>query len=108
MGTVAGTRAANRRHGDHALSELVGLPALLVLLSAWVRSDAEQARDVDAGLDVIGAAEAAARPLPHDGIAAAAGGPVQRPWWEVDAGPLADRAARYGWPGDHDQDNPPA
>ena len=89
-----------------ALSELVGLPALLVLLLAWVRSDAEQARDVDARLDVMGAAEAAACPLPHDGVAAAAGGLVQRPWWEVDAGPLTDRAARHGWSGDHDQDDP--
>ena len=91
-----------------ALSELVGLPALLVLLLAWVRSDARQARDVDARLDVISAAEAAACPLPADGVAAAAGGLVQRPWWEVDAGPLTDRAARYGWSGDHDQDDPRA
>ena len=89
-----------------ALSELVGLPVLLALLLAWVRSDARQARDVDARLDVIGAAEAAARPVPTDGVAASAAGLVQRPWWEVDAGPLADRAARYGWSGGRDQDDP--
>lgn len=89
-----------------ALSELVGLPALLVLLLAWVRRDAEQARHVDARLDALGAAEAAACPLPHDGAAAAASGLGQRPWWEVDAGPLADRAARYGWTSHHDQDDP--
>ena len=87
-----------------ALSELVGLPALLVLLLAWVRSDARQAADVDARLDVINAAEAAARPHPTGVDVTAADRLVERPWWEVDAGPLADRAARYGWSRGHDQD----
>jgi hypothetical protein len=64
-----------------ALSELVGLPALLVLLVAWVRSDVRQATDVDAALDAVAEDRAA----------------MERPWWEVDAGPLADRADRYGW-----------
>jgi cytochrome c oxidase assembly factor CtaG len=83
-----------------ALSELAGLPTLLVLLVAWVRHDARQARDVDAALDVLGAAE----------VAAAAGFPeraapdalLHRPWWEVDAGPLAERARRHGWGRDPD------
>ena len=82
-----------------ALSELVGLPALLVLLVAWVRSDAGQARNIDAALDAVHAAESAA-------VSAARrqSGPdedpevlLQRPWWEVNAGPLSDRAHRYGW-----------
>lgn len=88
-----------------ALSELVGLPALLVLLLAWVRSDARQAQDVDARLDVISAAEAAAHPNTLAGTTAA-DELVQRPWWEVDAGPLADRAARYGWTRNQEQHNP--
>lgn len=82
-----------------ALSELVGLPALLVLLVAWVRSDAGQARSVDADLDAVHAAEHAAvsalDPAPNP--SEPPGGLMQRPWWEVNAGPLADRAQRYGW-----------
>jgi cytochrome c oxidase assembly factor CtaG len=72
-----------------ALSELVGLPAMLVLLVQWVRSDARQARDVDAELDVVAAAARAVRgPERNDE-------PAQgRPWWEDDAGPLA---GRNGW-----------
>ena len=73
------------------LSEFVGLPALLVLMLAWVRRDAQQATDVDAAIDVIDAAEIAAR-----GSSSASTGPgretlLHRPWWEVDPGPLADR-----------------
>ena len=72
------------------LSEIVGLPALLALLVAWVRRDAQQARDIDAALDVIDAAEIAAC-----GATGPEGDVLHRPWWEVDPGPLADRAARY-------------
>ena len=77
-----------------ALSELVGLPALVVLLTAWVRSDARQASDVDAALDVIDAAEHAARATHHD---LAQNDLLQRPWWEIEAGP-PDDLARRGWP----------
>lgn len=69
-----------------ALSELVGLPALLVLVLAWVRRDAEEAREVDNALDVVSAAEAVVAP-----------GATARPWWETDPGPLAGRAERQGW-----------
>jgi cytochrome c oxidase assembly factor CtaG len=62
-----------------ALSELVGLPALLVLLVQWVRTDAVQAREAD----VVIAAEDAAAGLEDDAL--------QRPWWESDAGPLRGR-----------------
>ena len=77
-----------------ALSELVGLPALLVLLLAWVRSDARQASDVDAELDALNAAEHVARPEHND--------PTQnvllhRPWWEIETSSLADRGRRSGW-----------
>ena len=64
-----------------ALSELVGLPALLVLLVQWVRSDARQAQLVDAELDVVEAAE----------VAVHGSAVLQAPWWESDAGPLAGR-----------------
>jgi len=76
-----------------ALSELVGLPALIVLLAAWVRSDARQASDIDAALDVIDAAEQAARAAHDD---SAQDDRLQRPWWETEAGGLDDRARR-GW-----------
>lgn len=62
-----------------AFSELVGLPALLVLLLAWVRSDASRARAVDAALD---AAEQSERAWQHEGGQDAL---LHRPWWEVDA-----------------------
>lgn len=70
-----------------ALSELVGLPALLVLLVQWVRADSAEAAVIDAQLDVIASAE--------DAVAGEE--VLQRPWWEKDAGPLADRAAQQRW-----------
>ena len=82
-----------------ALSELVGLPALLVLLVAWVRSDAMQARELDAALDAVTAAEQAAVGGGSDDAQAGREERelTQRPWWEINAGPLADRAQRHGW-----------
>jgi cytochrome c oxidase assembly factor CtaG len=59
-----------------ALSELVGVPALLVLLVQWMRSDARQAVVQDAELD--------ARYEAGDVL-------LERPWWETDAGPLRQR-----------------
>ena len=58
-----------------ALSELVGLPALVLLLVQWVRSDAGEASVIDETLDQEVAASDA-------------------PWWEVDPGPLGDRFRR--------------
>jgi cytochrome c oxidase assembly factor CtaG len=73
-----------------ALSELVGLPAMLLLLVRWVRADAVEAAAVDAELDVVAAAESAA-----------AGGEVlQRPWWETDPVPRVRRATADRWRGD--------
>jgi len=69
-----------------------------VLLTAWVRSDARQASDIDAALDVIDAAEQAARAA-HDHPAQddpAQDDRLQRPWWELQAGPPEDRTRR-GW-----------
>ena len=74
-----------------ALSELVGLPVLLILLVQWVRADAREATHVDARLDVVEHAELAANGRSTDESV------VGEPWWEHDAGPLAARAARDGW-----------
>ena len=77
---------AARRHRDDRAVGAGGLPALLVLVLAWVRRDAQEAREVDDALDVVAAAEAVVAPTA-----------VQRPWWETDPGPLAGRAERKGW-----------
>jgi cytochrome c oxidase assembly factor CtaG len=62
------------------LSEAVGIPAILLLLVSWVRSDAEEAAVTDRVLDAQTEAEdASAEPA------------LQRPWWETDPGPLAER-----------------
>jgi len=71
-----------------ALSEFVGLPTLIVLLAAWVGSDARQASDIDAALDSISAAERAARAAHNDPALDVL---LHQPWWEIDAGPLTDR-----------------
>ena len=76
-----------------ALSELVGLPALLVLLLAWVRSDARQASDVDAVLDALDAAEHAVR-AEHNNLGQDV--LLHRPWWEIEASSLADPGRRSG------------
>ena len=81
-----------------AVSELVGLPTLLVLALAWVRDDDRQARQLDAAEPVL-----TSGPVGAAGLETAS--PLQqRPWWETDPGPLADRGERFGWGGaDRDQ-----
>lgn len=74
-----------------ALSELVGLPALLILLGQWVRADALEATSVDTQLDVVEEAELAALGLSADAAL------LGKPWWEHDPGPLSERAARERW-----------
>lgn len=65
-----------------ALSELVGLPALLVLLVQWVRTDAVHAHAVD----VVMAAEDVAAGRDDELLL--------QPWWETNAGPLEGRFKR--------------
>lgn len=67
-----------------ALTEMVGLPTVLGLLVMWVRSDAREAARTDLVLDVLA-------PVRLDEPE------LQRPWWELDAGPLDDRAKRQRW-----------
>ncbi|HWB67599.1 MAG TPA: cytochrome c oxidase assembly protein [Mycobacteriales bacterium] len=74
------------------LAEVVAMPFIAILYGAWVREDGERARLVDAALDQQEQRQRAA----------ATESPPDRPWWEVDPGPLADRAGRYGW-----RDDPP-
>jgi hypothetical protein len=69
------------------------------LYRAWIREDAGHARELDRALDR----------LENSSVLAARDdeGPVtDRPWWETDPGPLADRAARYGWGDDTDPVDP--
>lgn len=72
------------------VAEVVAIPFVGILFRAWIREDASHAREVDAALD---RQEARRRAL----TAADQEPESERPWWEVDPGPLADRAARYGW-----------
>jgi putative copper resistance protein D len=69
------------------VSEVVALPFIAVLFRAWIREDAAAARVIDHRLDLRSVAADGVDDDPH------------RPWWETDPGPLADRAARYGWTG---------
>jgi putative copper resistance protein D len=72
------------------VAEVVAIPFVAILFRAWAREDAQHAQVVDRALDL----EDLRRPVtldedekPH----------TLRPWWEVDPGPLGDRAARFGW-----------
>lgn len=72
------------------VAEVVAVPFVAILFVAWIREDARHAREVDAALDVADARRRALTPVDQEPA-------VDRPWWEVDPGPLSDRAARYGW-----------
>jgi cytochrome c oxidase assembly factor CtaG len=80
------------------VAEVVAIPFVAILFREWAREDARHARVIDRALDL----EDLRRPVtldedetPH----------TVRPWWEVDPGPLADRAARYGWAEDSRPDD---
>jgi cytochrome c oxidase assembly factor CtaG len=72
------------------VAEVVAVPFIGILFRAWIREDARNAEIVDAALDVADARRIAVAPIDTEPETA-------RPWWETDPGPLADRAARYGW-----------
>lgn len=77
------------------IAEVVAVPFVAILYRAWIREDATQAAEVDRALDL-----ADQQRLADTSRAAATYDeppPSSRPWWEVDPGPLADRASRYGW-----------
>lgn len=73
------------------VAEVVAIPFIGILFRAWIKEDAWHAREVDHALDLAEARRVATADPNVE--------PSNRPWWEVDPGPLSDRAARYGWQG---------
>ena len=71
------------------VAEVVAIPFIAILFRAWIREDAAAARDIDRRLDL--------EALRTDASLDEGTSELTRPWWETDPGPLADRAARYGW-----------
>ena len=92
------------------VGEAVDLPFLILLILAWVRSDAREAARVDAYLDA-GTAEGAVEGTTDgtiedvsagdhdDSVARAAADEARRreeqPWWERDASVFGDRAHEF-------------
>jgi cytochrome c oxidase assembly factor CtaG len=76
------------------IAEVVAVPFVAILYRAWIREDATHAKEVDRALDL-----AEQQRVEDNRVSSSYEDPVptNRPWWEVDPGPLADRAARYGW-----------
>jgi hypothetical protein len=72
------------------VAEVVAVPFVAIIYGAWIKEDAGHANAVDAALDVADARQRAITPADEEPV-------MDRPWWEVDPGPLADRASRYGW-----------
>jgi putative copper resistance protein D len=72
------------------VAEVVAVPFVAILYGAWIREDTDHAKAVDAALDVADARQRAVTPANEEPV-------MDRPWWETDPGPLADRASRYGW-----------
>jgi putative copper resistance protein D len=73
------------------VAEVVAVPFVAILYRAWIREDATNAAAVDRALDLAELTPDATTGVTPEVPAAG------RPWWEVDPGPLADRASRYGW-----------
>lgn len=78
------------------VAEVVAVPFVAILYRAWIREDASHAAAVDRALDLEDMRQ---DQTPYDEPAT-----PNRPWWETDPGPLADRASRYGWT--DNEDNP--
>lgn len=72
------------------LAEVIAVPFVAILYLAWIREDAGRAAEIDRALDL----EEMRQDVAADGSEPMS---TTRPWWEVDPGPLADRASRYGW-----------
>jgi cytochrome c oxidase assembly factor CtaG len=78
------------------VAEVVAVPFIAIIYRAWIREDAGHAAALDRALDV--AEESRVMGARDDE------GPVADvPWWEIDPGPLGDRASRFGW---QDRDTP--
>ena len=72
------------------VAEVVAVPFIAILFRAWIREDAFRAQVIDEALDDADARRRVAAPVDREPVS-------DRPWWEVDPGPLSDRADRYGW-----------
>ncbi|HVW79898.1 MAG TPA: cytochrome c oxidase assembly protein [Mycobacteriales bacterium] len=72
------------------VAEVVAVPFVAILYGAWIKEDTHYAQAVDAALDDADARRRAVTPADEEPV-------MDRPWWETDPGPLADRASRYGW-----------
>ena len=71
-------------------AEAGDLPFLILLMVVWIRSDAREARRVDAALDAAELRRPQAGPVEPEGL--------QRPWWESDPSVFGEaRARRSGW-----------
>jgi cytochrome c oxidase assembly factor CtaG len=72
------------------IAEVVAVPFIAIIYRAWIHEDAGHAAVLDRALDV--AEERRVLDARDDE------GPVaDLPWWEIDPGPLRDRASRFGW-----------
>jgi putative copper resistance protein D len=69
-------------------AEVVAVPFIAILFRAWIREDATTAQAIDRALDLADLRQDVTLDAEPTGT---------RPWWETEPGPLADRAARYGW-----------
>jgi putative copper resistance protein D len=76
------------------VAEVVAVPFIAILYVAWIREDATRAKEIDRQLDLEDLRRDVNLDQPEPDS--------QRPWWETNPGPLADRAARYGWKGQDD------
>jgi putative copper resistance protein D len=74
------------------VAEVAAVPFIAIIYRAWIHEDAGRAAVLDRQLDV----DEERRVLD----ARDDEGPVaDLPWWEIDPGPLRDRASRFGWQG---------
>jgi hypothetical protein len=76
-----------------ASGDLVGLLFFATLFFQWQRAEGRTAAREDRRID-----RAERRPVvPPDDTAVPLAPGLTRPWWEIDAGPLAERAKRENW-----------
>jgi len=69
------------------IAEAVGLPFLIAIVAAWARADDRAAVELDRRLDL--------QRMRHDATLDDESA-TDRPWWEVDPGPLGDRIQPKG------------
>jgi putative membrane protein len=77
------------------IGEAVDLPFLVLLLVAWIRSDAREAARVDRALDALTPAAPSAPAAASGGVMPAEPTGTTRPWWELDASVFGDRADQF-------------